>query len=286
VEQAALLAKAESLRPLIENYPLDNPSNFWQFLNPHLQGFSFLQCAIDNAAHDLYGKLSRQPTHWIWGLNPNNLPKTSYTLSIDAIEKMVEKVQNSHFSIYKIKLGTPQDMEMVKALRQHTDALFRVDANCAWTAGEAIRNSFLLKELGVEFIEQPLRADDWKGMKEVFHESALPVIADEACRREEDVERCAEFFHGINIKLMKCGGLTPALRMVEKARKLNLKVMCGCMVESSVGVSAIAQLLPLLDFVDMDGPLFLSHDPATGVKILDDGEVVLPTGAGLGVTYS
>lgn len=283
VDAEALLAKAETLRLMIESYAFDNPENFWDFLKPHLQGFSFLQCAIDNAAHDLYGKLSNQASHRIWKLEPIVLPKTSYTLSIDRIEKMVEKAQASRFGIFKIKLGTPHDLQMVRTLRRHTDATFRVDANCAWTAEETVRNSFILKDLGVEFIEQPLPADDWQGMKEVFQKSALPVIADEACRREEDVEKCAALFHGINIKLMKCGGLTPALRMIRKARNLELKVMCGCMVESSVGVSAIAQLLPLLDFVDMDGPLFLENDPAAGVKILADGTVQLPEAPGLGI---
>lgn len=280
----AMIEKVETLRPLIESYPLDNPQNFWHSLNPQLREFSFLQCAIDNAAHDLYGKLSRQQSHWIWGLKTDHVPKTSYTLTIDSIEKMVEKVKSKRFDVFKIKLGTPHDLEIVETLRKHTDAVFRVDANCAWTTEETIRNSFVLKDLGVEFIEQPLRYDNWEGMREVFQKSALPVIADEACRREEDVEKCAEVFHGINIKLMKCGGLTPALRMIQKARKLELKVMCGCMVESSVGVSAVAQLLPLIDYADIDGALLLTNDPASGVKILEDGTVVLPEAHGLGIT--
>ena len=286
VETEALIAKAETLRPVIEGYSFDNPENFWSYLNPSLQGFSFLQCAIDNAAHDLYGKLSRQPSYQIWGFGSNISPKTSFTLSIDTLEKMVKKVQTKEFDIFKIKLGTPHDLEMVETLRRHTDAVFRVDANCAWTAEETIRNSFKLRSLGVEFIEQPLPADDWAGMKEVFQKSALPLLADEACRREEDVEKCAAVFHGINIKLMKCGGLTPALRMIRLARKLELKVMCGCMVESSVGISAIAQLLPQLDYVDMDGPLLLANDPASGAVILEDGTVQLPEGDGLGIEFS
>lgn len=286
VDLAELLSKAESLRPVIEKYSFDNPENLWRFLHPQLSGFSFLQCAIDNAAHDLYGKLSRQPSGRIWGLSSGVLPKTSFTLSIDTIEKMVEKVKSSPFDIFKIKLGTPNDLELVETLRRHTDAVFRVDANCAWTAGQAIEYSFILKDLGVEFIEQPLPARDWQGMQEVFQKSALPVIADEACRLEQDVEKCAGVFHGINIKLMKCGGLTPALRMIKKARELELKVMCGCMVESSVGVAAVAQLLPLLDYVDMDGPLLIANDPAEGPEIKPDGTVVLPEGNGLGVTFN
>lgn len=286
VEIDALISKAESLRPMIEAYSFDNPENLWSFLEPHLKGFDFLHCAIDNAAHDLYGKLSRQPSHRIWGFKKGILPKTSFTLSIDTLDKMVEKVQSTRFDIFKIKLGTSNDMEMVETLRKHTDAILRVDANCAWTAEQAIENSFRLKELGVEFIEQPLPAGDWSGMQEVFRKSALPVIADEACRKEQDVEKCASFFHGINIKLMKCGGLTPALRMIREARKLELKVMCGCMVESSVGVSAVAQLLPQLDYVDMDGPLLIANDPGKGPVLEPDGTVILPEADGLGITFS
>ena len=147
-----------------------------------------------------------------------------------------------------------------------------------------VRRFARLKELGVLFIEQPLHADDWYRMREIYPKSVLPLIADEACRREEDVEKCVGHFHGINIKLMKCGGLTPALRMIAKARELGLQVMCGCMIETTVGVSAIAQLLPQLDYVDMDGPLLISNDPARGAHILPDGTVQLPDGYGLGIS--
>ena len=148
--------------------------------------------------------------------------------------------------MYKIKLGRADDLDVVRRLRRQTDALFRVDANGAWGVEETMRNSRVLAGLGVEFIEQPLPPDDWEGMKTVYRESALPVVADESCRVEADVDRCGGCFHGINIKLVKCGGLTPARRMIARARQLGLKVMVGCMVESTVGISAIAQLLPLL----------------------------------------
>jgi L-Ala-D/L-Glu epimerase / N-acetyl-D-glutamate racemase len=281
-----LHAKALALHAVVEGYAFDNPSNFWEYLRPHLAATPFLQCAFDEAAHDLYGKIGGQPCHEFWEApGGNSLPKTSFTLSMDATENLVEKVKSLRFEIYKIKLGTPGDITVLAALRRHTKAVFRVDTNCAWTAEEAIRNSLKMKDLGVEFIEQPLPASDWEGMQKVFAESALPIFADEACVGENDVEKCAASFHGINIKLMKCGGLTPALRMIKKARMLGLKVMCGCMVESSAGISAIAQLLPFLDYVDMDGPLFLSNDPASGARILDDGTVVLPTSPGLGIQF-
>ena len=174
-------------------------------------------------------------------------------------------------------------MEIVAQLREHTDARFRVDANCAWTAQQTIELSKPLSELGVEFIEQPLPADQIEQMEEVFDLSALPVIADENCLVLEDVDSCIGRFHGINIKLVKCGGLTPARKMIAQARQSELRVMVGCMTESTVGISAIAQLLPLLDYVDMDGAALLANDIASGCEI-KQGVCYYPDVPGNGVT--
>ena len=184
--------------------------------------------------------------------------------------------------IYKIKVGFEGDVEMVAALRKNTDAVFRVDANAAWTLEEAMLKIPQLKELGVEMVEQPLAKDNWEGMKKLFEHAALPLFADEACVKEEDVLMCPNHFHGINIKLTKCSGITPAKRMIAKARELGLQVMMGCMNESSVGTAAIAQLAPLLDFVDMDGPLLLAEDIATGVTF-NNGKIIYTEGNGLGI---
>ena len=184
--------------------------------------------------------------------------------------------------IYKIKLGTDRDLEIVRELRKHTTATFRVDANCGWTADQTIAFAPELKKLGVEFIEQPLKADRWDDLRRVGQESALPIVADESCIVESDVERCAGVFQGINIKLVKCGGLTPARRMIAQARQRGLQVMVGCMTESTVGISAIAQLLPLLDYVDMDGAVLLAEDVATGVR-LDRGRCMFPDAPGHGL---
>ena len=154
-------------------------------------------------------------------------------------------------------------------------------ANTAWTAEQTIANAPRLKELGVEFIEQPLKATDWEGMKLVHNESVLPVIADESCHIEADVAYCYGFFHGVNVKLMKCGGITPARAMIREARQLGLKIMIGCMTETSVGISAAAQLLPLVDYADIDGPFLLKEDPAEGVW-LEDGKVFYPDSPGNG----
>jgi L-alanine-DL-glutamate epimerase-like enolase superfamily enzyme len=195
---------------------------------------------------------------------------------------MVEKMEAKPWPIYKIKLGTSNDIEIVTALRKQTDAVIRIDANAAWTADEALEKITVFKNLNIEFIEQPLAKDDWEGMKKLFQESSLPLIADESCVFEQDVEKCHNHFHGINIKLNKCSGITPALRMISKARELKMKVMAGSMNESSIGSAALAHLLPMLDYVDADGPLLLEEDLATGLNF-DYGKITIPQAPGLGV---
>ena len=165
----------------------------------------------------------------------------------------------------------------------YTDATFRVDANTGWTAEQTIAHAHELKELGVEFIEQPQKADAWADHRKALEGSVLPIIADESCHVEADVARCANHFDGINIKLVKCGGLTPARRMIKEARALGLKIMMGCMTESSVGISAIAHIAPLLDYVDMDGALLLARDPAKGVVIDDQAKLHYADVPGTGV---
>ena len=278
-----MAAALERLRVELESQTLEDPAALWQQLHPQLHDNPFAQCALDQAAHDLWGKKLGQPVYRLWGLEASNLPPTNYTVGIDEIDVMVAKMQEfPDWPVYKIKLGTPHDLDIVRALREHTTSKFRVDANCGWSAEETIRNSHELKQLNVEFIEQPLPADQDAAMERVYRESALPVIADESCIVESDVPRCVNRFHGINIKLVKCGGLTPARRMIEEARELGLQVMVGCMTESTVGISAIAQLLPLLDYVDMDGALLLAKDIATGVTI-DQGYCKYPSENGCGV---
>ncbi len=253
----------------------------WDIVHPHLAQNPFAQCALDEAMHDLVAKRARMPLYKYWNLDPARNPISNYTIGIDTVENMVAKMRELPWPLYKIKLGTKDDLAIVRELRKHTDAKFRVDANCAWTADETIRLAPELQALGVEFIEQPLPADDYEGQQRVFAQSVLPVIADESCIVEADVEQCVGRFHGINIKLTKCGGLTPARRMIEQARQAGMQVMVGCMTESSVGISAIAQLLPLLDYVDMDGTLLITNDPATGVT-LDYGQVLYAEENGTG----
>ncbi|MBT9188361.1 dipeptide epimerase [Zobellia russellii] len=279
----SMMAEIEEIRTEIEAFNIDHPENFHAFLTTkNLSNFAI--CALDLAAWDLYGKLNKKPLYSIWNTGNASYPITNYTIGIAPVEKMLEKMKEMPWPIYKIKLGTEDDVAIVRELRKHTDAIFRIDANCAWSANETIANAPLLKELGVEFLEQPLKADDWEGMEKVMHHSVLPVIADESCIVEADVKKCALHYSGINIKLTKCGGITPALRMIAQAKDMGIKVMIGCMTESTVGISAIAQLVPQLDYVDMDGPLLLKDDIADGVKILPNGKLVFPQLNGTGVS--
>ena len=270
------------IRSLIEQDPLLELEEYLELLAMLLPDNYFLRCALDMALHDLFARQAGKPLYEYWGLSPENIPISNFTIGIDTIERMIEKLRNKPWPLYKIKLGTKEDVEIIQALRKETDAVFRVDANCGWTPEETVQKAVALKSLGVEYIEQPLPADDWEGMKYVFENSVLPVIADESCELEGDVDKCIGHFHGINIKLVKCGGFKPALNMIRNARTHNMKVMVGCMTESSVGISAIAQLLPLIDFADLDGALLLKKDIAKGVEIID-GKVILNTKPGIGV---
>lgn len=274
------------VRQLVEATEELSPRELWQQVATKLEDCPFALCALDQAAYDLWGKQQGQPVYQLWGLSTEDIPQSNFTIGIDSIEVMVAKLREvPDWPIYKIKLGTEYDLEIIQELRGHTDATFRVDANCGWNAEQAIRYSHELAKLGVEFIEQPLPREDLEGMRKVFQESALPLIADESCITESDVAACHGSFHGINIKLVKCGGLTPARRMIGAARELGMKVMVGCMTESTVGISAIAQLLPLLDYVDMDGAALLAQDIAAGV-VVDRGNCIYPNVPGNGVVLT
>lgn len=277
-----MIEDLERKKIFVEKFSFSDPERYWHYLHHLFPQNSFLVCALDMAGWDLYGKLKRKQLHQIWNLDIAKAPLTDYTIGIDTIEKMVAKMKEKPWPIYKVKVGVEGDIEMVEALRKNTNAVLRVDANAGWTLEQALHKIPLLKELGVEMVEQPLAKDDWEGMKVLYEKSPLPLYADEACVAESDVEKCYQHFHGINIKLTKCSGITPARRMITKARELGMKVMIGCMNESSVGTAAIAQLAPLLDMVDMDGPLLLNEDVATGVAF-DFGKIIYTDKTGLGI---
>ena len=280
-----MIADLELKKPVIEKFAFTEPSRFWHFLHHLIPDNPFLVCALDIAAWDLYGKLQKKPLYACWKLNIEEGPLTDYTIGIDSVQKMVEKMHAKPWPIYKIKLGAPDDAIVIRALRKETNALLRVDANSGWTLQEALDLMPVLEECAVEFIEQPLAKENLEGMRVLYEESPIPLIADESCVFETDVEKCQGLFHGVNIKLTKCGGLTPALRMIESARKLGMKVMAGSMNESTIGSAAIAHLLPLLDYVDMDGILLLDEDVASGL-VIENGKVFLSGEPGLGITYT
>jgi L-alanine-DL-glutamate epimerase-like enolase superfamily enzyme len=276
----------ERKKIFVEKFALTEPERYWHYLHHLYPANPFLICALDMAGWDLYGKIKGLPLKNFWQPQVPLQPITDYTIGIDTIDKMVEKLNEKKWPVYKIKLGTDRDIQIIEELRKHTDAVFRIDANAAWKADEALEKITAFSSLGVEFIEQPLAKDDWEGMKFLYERSPLPLIADESCVFEQDVEKCHGHFHGINIKLTKCSGLTPALRMITKARELDLKIMVGSMNESTIGSAAIAHLMPLVDYVDVDGPLLLQEDVGEGLVYQPDGKVFTSDEPGLGVNFT
>lgn len=277
-----MIRDLEVKKDVIEKFALTDPERFWHFLHHLFPENPFLVCALDIAGWDLFGKMEQQPIYEIWDTVWDKTPLTDYTIGLDELSNMVQKLEAHPWPIYKVKLGVPNDIEIVQALRAHTDKPIRIDANAGWTLDEALEKIPQLAGLGVELIEQPLAKNDWDGMKILFKESVLPLIADESCVSEKDVVKCHQHFHGINIKLTKCSGMTPARRMIIEARALGLKVMMGSMNETNIGSAAIANFLPQLDFVDMDGPLLLTEDEMTGLSI-EKGNVTLSGKPGLGI---
>jgi L-alanine-DL-glutamate epimerase-like enolase superfamily enzyme len=280
-----MIEDLENKKSFIEKFAFTDTDRYWHYLHHLFPQNSFLVCALDMAAWDIYGKMQKKRLYELWKGDISKNPLTDYTIGIDSIHKMLTKMKEKPWPIYKIKVGTTDDIAIVKKLRENTDAILRVDANAAWNVETALQLIPQLKELGVEFIEQPLSKDDWEGMKILHKESALPLFADESCVSEKDIEKCNNHFHGVNIKLTKCSGITPALRMIKRARELNLKVMVGCMNESTIGSAAIAHLLPFIDYADMDGPLLLDEDIANGIQY-DYGKIIYGDGNGLGITYT
>jgi L-alanine-DL-glutamate epimerase-like enolase superfamily enzyme len=249
-----------------------------------LKGNAAARCAISAALHDLVGKKLGVPVWKLWGLDPAKAPLSSFTIGIDAPEVIIQKViEADPYPILKIKVGSDDDEAILQAVRTGApDKPIRVDANCGWTAKQAIAALPMLMDYGVELIEQPLPPDDLEGLALVRSASELPIIADESCRTAADIPRLAGVVDGINIKLAKCGSLREALRMIAVARAHHLMVMVGCMIETSIGISAAAHFTPLLDIVDLDGAALLKRDPFTGASIAG-GKVTLPTAPGLGV---
>jgi L-alanine-DL-glutamate epimerase-like enolase superfamily enzyme len=229
------------------------------------------RAAVSIAVHDLAATQREEPLYRRWGLCPESAPRTSYTVSIDSPEEMRERASDAAdagYSVLKVKLGTDADQKRLQAVRDGApEARIRVDANCAWDADEAVANTAWLADLDVEFLEQPVPADDVAGLREVTVEGEIPVAADESCITAADVPRVADAVDIIVVKLMKCGGLRPAWRQILTAQSHGLEVMLGCMIESDASIAGSCQLAPLVEYADLDGSLLLDSDPYDGVPM-------------------
>lgn len=252
-------------------------------LRTALPGQSAACAAIDMALHDLAGRRLGIPLYRWFGLDPTRAPLTSFTIGIDDPETIEKKLREAaSFPILKVKLGTERDLEILKTVRTATNATLRVDANAGWSRERAKEMVRLLPDFDVELVEQPLPPDDRDGLRMLRDISPVPIFLDESIQVSSDIPRFAGCMDGVNIKLMKCGGLREALRLIHTARAHGLRVMIGCMIESSVAITAAAHLSPLTDHADLDGHLLIANDPFEGVKVRE-GRLILPDRPGLGV---
>ena len=241
------------------------------------------RCALDLALHDLAGKRLGIPVYQMLGLDPNDAKQTSFTIGIASLDQTLQKTREArHLPILKVKLGKGHEVETLEAVRSIYTGTIRLDANEGWTAEQAVNMLKELRRFEIEFCEQPIEAGHPEQLRYVRERSPVPIMVDEDCRRLEDIAPLAGCVDGINIKLVKCGGMREAVRMIAAARALGMKVMIGCMIESSVLCTAAAQLTPLTDYADVDGPLLINDDPFVGVGY-DHGRLRLPDLPGLGV---
>ena len=269
-----------------ENF--EDANQLWEYMRPQLEGISALEAAVNMAIWDWRGQKENKAVHDILGFNVSKLPRTSYTISIGDMSELDEKIELSNpYSIIKVKLGTPNnDKEIISQIRQRTDKLIRVDANEGWTLDNAKEISYWLADRNVEFIEQPFKAKMLNKTRSLKEFSPLPLFADENSLVSSDIPKIVDCFDGINIKLMKCGGLDEALKMIEIAKHFDMQIMLGCMVESSVGITAAAQLASEAVAVDLDGNLLIDNDPYKGVEVIEGRLHLSPNNYGMGLSLS
>lgn len=281
---------AQQFLSVIDLTPFDAPRNredierIMQYVDSVAPGNTAAKAAIDIALHDLLGKLSDKPCYELFGVNPASMPSSSFTIGIDTPEVIRKKVKEAEgFQVIKVKLGSDQDKEIIETIRAETSLPISVDANQGWKHKEAaLEMIHWLSERKVLFIEQPMPKEDKEGNAWLTANSPLPIVADEACQRLADVESAAQAYDGINIKLMKCTGLAEAAKMIVRARELNLKILIGCMTETSCAVMAAAALAPLCDWADLDGPWLVANNPWQ-LPLLEKGRIQLENRPGLGL---
>ncbi len=262
---------------------LGDPRVFESVAEAAVDGQPAAAAAVDMALRDLAGKRLGAPLYELLGIDPRHTPVTSFTIGMDTPEIVAEKVREaSGFEVLKVKMGGGDDRAVLEAVRDVTDRPLRVDANEGWRLDDALERLEWLERMGVELVEQPLPAGQLDEMRELRRHSPLPLFADESLHVAADIPRLAGAFDGINIKLMKCGGLGEALRMIATARAHGMQIMLGCMVETSLAITAAAHIAPLVDHADLDGNLLVVDDPYAGATI-ESGRLVLPDGPGLGV---
>jgi L-alanine-DL-glutamate epimerase-like enolase superfamily enzyme len=281
----SVIAAFEGYAPVLAKADAWSLESIEAQLDRTLTGNHSAKSAISAALHDIVGKRLGIPVYRLWGLDAADAQQSSFTIAIADNDGLRSRIADAaQYPILKVKLGTDRDMEIVRVVREAApDKKLRVDANAAWSPAEAVRMSHFLRDNDVEFLEQPVAAHDIDGLRFVRERSALPIIADESCLVATDIPRLAGAVDGVNIKLAKCGSLREAVKMVHIARAFGMSVMAGCMIESSLGISAIGQLAPLLDHADFDGAALLDGDPFSGVTIAG-GRIQLNDRPGLGVT--
>ncbi len=282
VESVCKFLEKVNLEQFPDPFQIDDILTYVDGIN---EGDTAAKAAVDIALHDLVGKLLGAPWYRIWGLNPAKAPLTTFTIGIDTPEVVKEKTLEcaGKFKILKVKVGLPGDKEMIETIRSVTDLPLAVDANQGWKDREhALDMIHWLKEKGIVMIEQPMPKEKLDDIAWLTERSPLPVFADESIQRLADVRRVAGAFTGINIKLMKCTGMREAWKMLTFARACGMKVMIGCMTETSCAVSAAAQISPAVDFADLDGNLLIANDRFCGVEVVN-GALALPDRPGIGV---
>ncbi len=282
---ATVLAALDVLRTLLADVDGWSLDAIEAAMAQGLRGNPAARVAVSAALHDLHAKRLGAPLWKVWGLTPSRAPRSSFTIAIAPLDVVRQRVADAAaYPILKVKLGSANDEAFIRTVREAApDKVLRVDANCAWTPKRALAIIPLLAELGVEFVEQPLPPEDIAGLRFVRERSALPIIADESCLVAADIPRLVGAVDGINLKLAKCGSLLEARRIIDVARAHHLRVMAGCMIESSLGITAAAHLAPLLDDADLDGAALVADDPFVGASIAG-GVITLPDAPGLGVT--
>ena len=279
------VAALSRLAPIVEQADAWAIDDVETEMNQALARDGSVKAALSAALHDLAGKRLGVPLYRLWGLNPAKAPVSSFTIAIAATkDELLRRVREAaSYPILKIKLGTDRDADIVETVRAAApDKVLRVDANAAWDANHALHMIELLVQHGVEYVEQPLAPHDVDGLRFVRERSPLPIIADESCVVATDIPRLAGAVDGVNIKLAKCGGLREAHAMIATARAHGMRVMAGCMIETSLGITAAAHFAPLLDYADLDGAALLADDPYVGATI-ECGRIRIPDGPGLGV---